>query len=207
MEDLTKAADLRRKHFASPLRQRQQVRGDYSPDLSIEETNTTLDQRRPISPTAGCRSRLHNGYRRITDRHRWQTAERRDDSPLYDLHICATAWTGEAGTWFDPGQRPLPIQSEQILHQGDQPLAVGMQEAEVMRATEAFGQNMLQDQPQELGSGNGPGLGAIGFGAAIAEGHLSVLARQDVLLSDHPTVEIAPQIDQRLLPVATANLF
>jgi len=79
-----------------------------------------------------------------------------------------------------------------------------MQEAEVARATEPFGQDMLQDQPQELRSRNCPRLGALGLGILVAEGHLPVLAREDILFPDYAAVQIAPEIDQRLFPGADA---
>ena len=41
-----------------------------------------------------------------------------------------------------------------------------------------------------------------GLGVAITEAHLAVIAGDDVLLLDDAPVEVAPQIDQRLLPGA-----
>ena len=40
----------------------------------------------------------------------------------------------------------------QILKQGDQLLGIGMQKAEVARASEALGQDMLEQQPEEGGT-------------------------------------------------------
>ena len=88
------------------------------------------------------------------------------------------------------------------MQQSDQALAVGMQEAEVARPPETFRQHVLQHQPQELRTGNGPPFQLPRPGVAIAERHLSVLAGEDILLPDHAPVKVAPQIDQRFLAAA-----
>ena len=72
------------------------------------------------------------------------------------------------------------------------------------RPAEPFGQDMLQDPPQELGPGNGPSLGVLALGVLIANGHLPVLASEEVLLADHAAIPIAPERHQRLLPGADA---
>jgi len=123
---------------------------------------------------------------------------------LDDLHRRTTARTLDFGARLEEGQRALRIEAEQILNHGNQPLAVGMQEAEVTGAPESFWQDVLQDQPQELGRGDLPRLGAPAFGLFVAKGHLPIVTGEDVLFPDHAPVEIAPEIDQRLLAGADA---
>ena len=53
-------------------------------------------------------------------------------------------------SYVPQGRYPL---GQQQVQQGDQALAVGMQEAEVARTPETFGQHMLQNQPQEVRAG------------------------------------------------------
>ena len=84
------------------------------------------------------------------------------------------------------------------MEQLDQAFAVGMQEAEVACTSEASGQHMLQDQPKELGTGDGTGFHLLGLGLLITEGHLSILADQDVFFLNDTPIEIAPEIDQCL---------
>ncbi len=88
------------------------------------------------------------------------------------------------------------------MQQSDQTLAVGMQKAEVARTTEAFGQHMLQDQPQKLRAGNGPGFHLPGLGVAITETDLAIVASENILFGDDAPVKITAQVDKRLLAVA-----
>jgi hypothetical protein len=81
---------------------------------------------------------------------------------------------------------PSRIDTKQILNQRDQSLAVVVQKTEVTRSAKAFGQDMLQDQPQKLGPGYHPGLGAFALGVFVAKG--------DLPLPDHTAVQIAPEI-------------
>jgi len=46
----------------------------------------------------------------------------------------------------------------------------------ITRPPEAFGQHMLQNQPQELRTGNGPQFPFTGPGVAVTETHLPVFA-------------------------------
>ena len=117
----------------------------------------------------------------------------------HDAHHGAATPTGEWRAVLDPGQGPLRVEAEQILKQGHQAFAVGVQEAEVARTPEAFGQHMLEDEPQEAGAGDGSELELLGLAVQITKGHLAVLAGDDISLLEHPFIEIAPQIDQRLL--------
>ncbi len=100
---------------------------------------------------------------------------------------------------FEPSQRPVRVEAQQRLKQGDQPFAVGMQKAEVASASEAFGQHMLEDQPQEPGAGDRSVFALLGFAILVAKSHLAVFAGDNIFLLDHAFIEIAAQIDQRLL--------
>ena len=59
---------------------------------------------------------------------------------------------------------------------------------------------MLDDQPQEFCTGHRSILDLSGLAIAIAEGHLTVLAGNNILLLNHTAIEIASQIGQRLFP-------
>ena len=88
------------------------------------------------------------------------------------------------------------------MQQGNQALAVGMQKAVVPRPPEALGQDVLQDQAQEVGTGQRAHLRLAALAVAVAKADLAVRARQDVAFPDHPAIEVATEIDQRLLAVA-----
>jgi len=62
----------------------------------------------------------------------------------HDLHFGAAATTPEFGAFSDPCQNSVRVQSEQVLKQGNQTFAVGVQKAEVARAPEPLGQYMLE---------------------------------------------------------------
>ena len=47
---------------------------------------------------------------------------------------------------------------------------------------------MLQNQPQEVSSRNGPVVIAFGFAVNITEGDLAILTGQDIFFPDHATV-------------------
>jgi len=93
------------------------------------------------------------------------------------------------------------------MQQRDQPFFVRMQEAVVPRPPKALGQDMLQDQVQEVGAGQRADLGFSALAVAVAEADLAaavVIAGEEVGLADHTAIEVTPQIDQRLLAVADA---
>ena len=89
------------------------------------------------------------------------------------------------------------------MQQADQPFAVGVQKAEVAGPPEALGQDMPEDQPKELNTGQraSPHLSALAV--LITKGYLAVPAGDNVLFLDDAFIQIAPQINQRL--VAAAN--
>ena len=78
----------------------------------------------------------------------------------------------------------------------DQALVVRIQESEVSRAAESLGQDVLEDEPQEVGAGDGSGVVLSGLGVAIAEGQVVVVVGEDVLLADDAATEVAAQIDE-----------
>ena len=88
----------------------------------------------------------------------------------HDVHHGTATRACELGAFFDPSQGPVRVKAQQILKHGDQTFAVGVQEAEVAGASEAFGQHMLEDQPQEPGAGDCSVFAALRFAVPVAKG-------------------------------------
>ena len=65
-----------------------------------------------------------------------------------------------------------------------------MQEAEVARSAKALGQDVAQHQGEEVRAREGAVFPPFAIGVAIAEGHLPVLAGDDVLLADDAAAEV-----------------
>jgi len=151
------------------------------------------------------RRRLHH---RCTcgniDRHHKRSVERTNDACSHNPHSATTTRTGQSRARPQRRQHPLGIKPQQILKEGDQPLAVGMQKAEVASTPESFRQNVLEDQPQEFRARDRPEFRTLGLGVSIPKSHLPVLASEDVFLLDHAAIEIAPEIHQRLLTATDA---
>ncbi len=61
---------------------------------------------------------------------------------------------------------------------------------------------MLQHQPQEVRTADGSCRAFAGATVAIPERDLAIGAAYDVALLNHPPVQVAPQIDQRLVAIA-----
>lgn len=74
--------------------------------------------------------------------------------------------------------------------------AVVVQKAEVPGPLKAFGQDVLQQQPQEVRAAQGAGGGLAALGISVPEGDHAVFAAQDVALGNDPPVQVACQIAQ-----------
>ena len=87
-------------------------------------------------------------------------------------------------------------------------MAVGVQEAEVARAPQAFGQDVQQHQPEEFGAGKRAFGHLFGLRVAVLEGHGAggalTVAAQDVALLDDAAIKVSAQVQQGLLAVADA---
>ena len=81
----------------------------------------------------------------------------------------------------------------------DQAFAVGVQEAVVPSVAKAFGQDIAQEVPEERGARQGPDARLSGFAVLVPEGHFAVLAGEDVLLLEHAAIEIAAEVEERLV--------
>ena len=88
------------------------------------------------------------------------------------------------------------------MQQGNQALAVGMQEAVIPRPPETLGQDVLQDQAQKVGTRQRADFGFTALAVAVAKADLAVLAGEDIGLPEHPAIEVAAEINERLLAVA-----
>ena len=64
--------------------------------------------------------------------------------------------------------------------------AVVVQKAEVPGPLKAFGQDVLQQQPQEVRAAQGAGGGLAALGISVPEGEHAVFAAQDVALGNDP---------------------
>lgn len=67
----------------------------------------------------------------------------------------------------------------QHLQQVQSPATVVVQKAEVPGPLKAFGQDVLQQQPQEVGPRQGAGGGLAALGIAVAKGDHAGFAAQD----------------------------
>jgi hypothetical protein len=81
------------------------------------------------------------------------------------------------------------------------PLAIGVQEAEIARAAKALGQQVLENQPEEIGAGERALLHLVRLCAAIAEAHPAIPAGEDGLFTDDAAVEVATEGNQGLLAI------
>ena len=69
-----------------------------------------------------------------------------------------------------------------------------MQKSIVAHPPEPSAQHVLQDQPQELGTGECASSGLSGLGVDIAERDVAIVVGDDIPLSDHASIEIARQV-------------
>jgi len=125
------------------------------------------------------------------------------DAPPQNHHRPATGAAPDGALrgnihWRLSGRWPQVQQLQQVQSAA----AVVVQEAEVSGALQAFGQDVLQQQPQEVRPRQGAAGGFAALGIAPAVGDQPVLAAQDVALGDHAPVQVAPQVAQRGLPIA-----
>ena len=128
----------------------------------------------------------------------WQRPDPGPDDP----QGAAATRAGQRRAESDPGPGTVGSEFEEQAQAFDQALAVGMQEPEIAGAAQTLGQHVLEQQPQEIGAGEGAGLPPAGLGVPVAEGHLVVLAGEDILLLQHAPIPVAAEIDQGLLPRA-----
>lgn len=63
-------------------------------------------------------------------------------------------------------------------------------------ASEALGQHMLKDQPEEVLARKCSPSSPPGATVRVREGHLSVSVRDDAALADHPAIEVAREVFQ-----------
>ena len=76
-----------------------------------------------------------------------------------------------------------------------------MQKAIIARSSEALGQDVLQDQVQEIDCGQRAHFQCPTLAVPVVKADLSVVAGQDVGLPDHAAIKVAPQIDECLVAV------
>ena len=113
---------------------------------------------------------------RPDDRHHGATARAKHRWPLL------ARWLEAAG-----------IELQQEMQQGNQALAVGVQEAEVACAAKALGQHVLENQPEKIDTAERAPFRLAGLGVAIAEAHPALLAGDDILFQDDAAVEITTE--------------
>ena len=79
-----------------------------------------------------------------------------------------------------------------------------MQKAVIARTSESFGQNVLQDQAQEVGTAQAALPHFPALAVAVAKADLPASAAENVAFAQHTAIEVAPEIDQRLFAIADA---
>jgi len=105
---------------------------------------------------------------------------------------------GRAPRWR--GRRELD--REQALHAREQALAPGVQDSVLACPVKALGQDVLEEQPEEVGAGQGADLALAGLALGVSEAHLAIAAGEDVALAEHAAVEVASEVLERLLAPA-----
>jgi hypothetical protein len=102
------------------------------------------------------------------------------------FHGCLTLGTlkDRPGSCFTALNQNLKNQ----LNQGQQLFSLAMQKAIVSGATKAFGQNMLQDQPQEVFALGGAAAGFSGKAFDIFEGDIAIMIGHDIVFADNAPV-------------------
>ncbi len=106
------------------------------------------------------------------------------------------------------GLRRARRNAQHEVQQGDQHFLVQMQEAVIARPPEALGQNVLQRQVQEVGTGQRADLKLVvpAVPATKADQTLPVrVTGEKVSLPDHPAIEVAAKIDECLVTVADVS--
>ena len=83
-------------------------------------------------------------------------------------------------------------------------LAIGMQQTKVARAPKSLGQDMRQHQPKKMRCVDGSRRVLAGATVTILERDLAIRTAHDVTLLNHAPIQVAPQIDQCLVPIAHA---
>lgn len=121
--------------------------------------------------------------------------------PPDDLHRGASARAEKRRPGFFAGQR-TGRDSEDDLQQGNQAFSVGVQEAVVPCPAEALGQHVLQDQAQEVSTRQRADLHFTALAVAVAKADLAIRAGKDVAFPNDPAIEVAAEINERLLAVA-----
>ena len=71
-----------------------------------------------------------------------------------------------------------------------------MQKAIVSGAAKGFGQNMLQDKPQEVLAFSAAVTGMAGTGFDICESDFAILIGDDIVFTDDASVQVARQVFQ-----------
>jgi len=111
--------------------------------------------------------------------------ERRRNTRFDNNHAASAGPALEGRPFSQPGQRPVRIHALQNLQQANQPLAVGVQKDEVAGAPEAIGQDMPEDQPQEIGAGQRSSLDRPDFAVLVAESDFAIRAGDYFTKSTH----------------------
>ena len=79
------------------------------------------------------------------------------------------------------------------MHERETGFGIAVQEAIVAHASEAFGQDVLEDEPPEFVAVKGARTGAAGAGFEVFESDLPVVISDDVLCADDAAIEIGGQ--------------
>jgi hypothetical protein len=109
-----------------------------------------------------------------------------------DLHWCLTL--GAFKDRPDARRAGLYQNLQNQLNQGQQLLGVAMQKAIISGSTKAFGQNMLQYQPQEVFTFDGAAAGLAGTAFDVFEGDVAILIRHDIAFTDDAPVQVPRQV-------------
>ena len=125
------------------------------------------------------------------------------EAPGDHAHSATAASTQPRWSWGRCWHAGLALEDDQFK-QRDQAFAVGVQKAVVAASPEAFGQDVLEHQLEEVGAADGAAHHLFGFAVAPSVGDVAILAADDVLFLNDTAVQVSAQVDQGFAAIAHA---
>lgn len=117
-----------------------------------------------------------------------------------DAHRGATAGASDGRARGRGGRRQAHV--EQVLDASQHAGSARVEQAVVAHPAKALGQDVLEQQPEEVRTGQGAQRTASGLAVGVAEGDAVAVAVEDVTLAEDAAIEIACKVDERAVAAA-----